>query len=213
MEETMSDSVRHPKHYELDGLEGIESIDIIRSVLGSYKFEGFCRGNVLKYVIRADHKGGLEDLRKAQVYLGWEIDAREKRESALDKIPMETQEEIADDLKKTEQEEETEPVKEEPETIAESVPDKSELEKVLEPYLEGKPAETEAEPKPEPERKKHVRHGRKPTWDTGKVQALWNGGWKVDDIVDELQHGSRPVPTSAAIKTYINNHPEMFPER
>jgi hypothetical protein len=84
----LSDSVRHPKHYELEGLEGIESIDIIKSVLGSYKFEGFCRGNVLKYVIRADHKGGLEDLRKAQVYLGWEIDAREKRENQVDEIAL-----------------------------------------------------------------------------------------------------------------------------
>lgn len=211
----MSDSVRHPKHYELEGLEGIESIDIIRAVLGSYKFEGFCRGNILKYVIRADHKGGLEDLRKAQVYLGWEIDAREKRMSVLDEIPMEMQEKIADDLKQPEQEEkkETELAKEEPEPIAESVPEESELKEVLEPYFEEKPAETEAEPESEPEKKKHTRHGRKPTWDTGKAQALWNGGWKMDDIVDELQHGSRPTPSSAAIKTYINNHPEMFPER
>lgn len=209
----MSDSVRHPKHYELEGLEGIESIDIIRAVLGSYKFEGFCRGNILKYVIRADHKGGLEDLRKAQVYLGWEIDAREKRMSVLDEIPMEMQEKIADDLKQPEQEEkkETELAKEEPEPITESVPDKSELKEVFGPYLEEKPVETKSEP--EPERKKHTRHGRKPTWDTGKAQALWNGGWKMDDIVDELQHGSRPTPSSAAIKTYINNHPEMFPER
>ncbi|MGN1383652.1 MAG: DUF3310 domain-containing protein [Eubacterium sp.] len=211
----MSDSVRHPKHYDLEGLEGIESIDIIKSVLGSYKFEGFCRGNVLKYVIRADHKGGLEDLRKAQVYLGWEIETREKRVDELDEILVETRKEMEDALEDPEQDEsaEAEQAKEDPEPIAESTPDEIELKEVLGPYLEDKPAETEAEPETEPEHKKKARHGRKPTWDTGKAQALWSGGWKIDDIIDDLQHGSRPVPSSAAIKTYINNHPEMFPER
>lgn len=32
-------------------------------------------GNVIKYVIRADNKGGIEDLKKARVYLDWEIEA------------------------------------------------------------------------------------------------------------------------------------------
>lgn len=86
----MSDSVRHPKHYELEGLNGIESIDIIRSVLGKMGFEQFCRGNELKYLIRANKKNGLEDLRKAQVYLGWEIDTRGKRESEMSELPEET---------------------------------------------------------------------------------------------------------------------------
>lgn len=29
--------------------------------------------HALKYLIRADHKGGVEDLEKARVYLNWEI--------------------------------------------------------------------------------------------------------------------------------------------
>lgn len=222
MEETMSDSVRHPKHYELEGLWGIESIDIIKSVLGSYKFEGFCRGNVLKYVIRADHKGGLEDLRKAQIYLGWEIETREKRVNDLDEIPVETQKEIADELEEPEKKEETEPAKEEPEPIDESTtePDESELKEVLGPYLEEKPEETDADPepkpKPEPEHKKKARHGRKPTWDTGRAQALWNAGWDIGEIVTDVRSNARyrgGAPSSIAIKTYINNHPEMFLER
>lgn len=67
------DNVNKPKHYQLDGLP-CESIDVIRAVLGKDGFRKFCRGNTLKYLIRADKKNGLEDLMKAQVYLGWEID-------------------------------------------------------------------------------------------------------------------------------------------
>lgn len=73
---SVSDSVRHPSHYRLEGLKGIESIDIIKAVLGEEGFKKFCRGNALKYLIRADKKNGLEDLRKSQVYLGWEINGR-----------------------------------------------------------------------------------------------------------------------------------------
>lgn len=72
----MSDNVNQPNHYQLNGLN-IEVIDVIKSVLGKDKFEGYCRGNVLKYIMRADHKNGLEDLKKARVYLNWEIESRE----------------------------------------------------------------------------------------------------------------------------------------
>lgn len=41
--------------------------------MGDKGFCDFCRGNALKYLIRADKKGGVEDLRKAKVYLTWEI--------------------------------------------------------------------------------------------------------------------------------------------
>ena len=34
----------------------------------------------MKYLIRADNKGGLEDLEKARVYLSWEIDGRNPNE-------------------------------------------------------------------------------------------------------------------------------------
>lgn len=73
----MSDNVNSPKHYQLEGLN-IEVIDVIKSVLGNDKFEGYCRGNVIKYIMRADEKNGLEDLKKARVYLNWEIESKEK---------------------------------------------------------------------------------------------------------------------------------------
>lgn len=74
--ERQTDNINHPEHYQLPGIP-CESIDVIRAVLGDEGFCKFCRGNALKYLIRADHKGGTEDLKKAAKYIGWEIDARE----------------------------------------------------------------------------------------------------------------------------------------
>lgn len=78
--ESDNDTVNEPKHYKLDGL-GIESIDVIKAVLKDEGFRAFCRGNALKYLIRADRKGGVEDLKKAMVYLNWEINGRNPNES------------------------------------------------------------------------------------------------------------------------------------
>jgi len=42
---------------------------------------GFCLGNAIKYIWRADEKGNaLEDLRKAAYYINREIAKREKAE-------------------------------------------------------------------------------------------------------------------------------------
>lgn len=68
-----ADAVSHPLHYTRGGVECIEGI---KAALGS-DFVGYCQGNVLKYVWRWKLKGGVEDLRKAQVYLGWMIEAAE----------------------------------------------------------------------------------------------------------------------------------------
>lgn len=81
---TDADPVQNPSHYMLNGLD-IEAIDVIRSVLGD-GFAAYCRGNVLKYLIRADHKGRrVEDLRKAAKYIEWEIEAREEERRKDDK--------------------------------------------------------------------------------------------------------------------------------
>lgn len=66
-----------PTHYKQGGLE---LIDIWRAKLTPEEFKGLCKGNVLKYVIRESHKNGLEDLKKAQVYLGWMIEMEEKKQ-------------------------------------------------------------------------------------------------------------------------------------
>ena len=40
-----------------------------KNALSTEQFEGWLRGNVIKYLWRYPHKNKLEDLRKAQFYL------------------------------------------------------------------------------------------------------------------------------------------------
>lgn len=64
------DPVNAPAHYR-SSASGIECIEVTEHM-------GFCLGNVVKYVWRADEKGNaLEDLRKAAWYLQREIARRE----------------------------------------------------------------------------------------------------------------------------------------
>lgn len=67
----MSDAVNKPAHYQIGG---VETIDVIRAKLGP-GFGYYCEGNAIKYLTRWRKKGGLEDLCKCQVYLGWLIEA------------------------------------------------------------------------------------------------------------------------------------------
>lgn len=64
------DDIKQPKHYKLDGLN-VESIDVVKAVLGKDGFKSFCIGNCLKYLIRAEKKNGEEDYKKCRVYLDW----------------------------------------------------------------------------------------------------------------------------------------------
>ena len=65
-----NDNIKSPKHYKLEGLN-VESIEVIKSILGKEGFKAFCKGNTMKYLIRAEKKNGLEDYRKAKTYLDW----------------------------------------------------------------------------------------------------------------------------------------------
>lgn len=73
------DMVNKPPHYSI----GIEPIDAIESW-----DLGFCLGNTVKYIARAEHKGTpLQDLQKARWYLDREIASLEKgikRETVLE---------------------------------------------------------------------------------------------------------------------------------
>lgn len=62
----MKNNVTSPAHYTADS---IECIDAIKASMTKEQFEGFCKGNVLKYVWRYERKNGLEDLEKAEWYL------------------------------------------------------------------------------------------------------------------------------------------------
>lgn len=66
------DAVNNPSHYAISGT-GVEVIDVIQGILSPQEFQGYCYGNVIKYILRAPKKGGAEDLEKARVYLDWLI--------------------------------------------------------------------------------------------------------------------------------------------
>jgi hypothetical protein len=59
------DNVNHPPHYNQGGIECLEAI---KAALGD-GFAAYLRGNCIKYLWRCEHKGGIEDLKKAAWYL------------------------------------------------------------------------------------------------------------------------------------------------
>jgi len=71
-----TDDVDHPPHYNNGS---IECIDAIEAALQEIEFEGYLRGNVIKYTWRYRYKGLDKDLRKAQWYLKKLIDYRQSQ--------------------------------------------------------------------------------------------------------------------------------------
>lgn len=71
----MSDNVNKPRHYTSGQYE---VIDVIKDSSTPEQFEGFLAGNVKKYVMRYQLKNGVEDLKKAKVYLEWLIKHKEE---------------------------------------------------------------------------------------------------------------------------------------
>ena len=60
------DSVNHPAHYTQGT---VECIDAIESSMTPEEFRGYLKGCQIKYIWRYQHKGGMEDLKKARWYL------------------------------------------------------------------------------------------------------------------------------------------------
>lgn len=75
----MGNTVNHPKHYQLGGIEVIDAIE-------AWGFgEGFNRGNAIKYIARAgrkDPQAEVDDLKKAAWYIEREIERMQKTEEA-----------------------------------------------------------------------------------------------------------------------------------
>ena len=61
-----NDNINSPNHYKLDGLD-VEVIDVIKATVKD--FNSFCHGNIIKYVLRADKKNGIEDFKKVKKYI------------------------------------------------------------------------------------------------------------------------------------------------
>lgn len=67
---TVEITVDHPAHYNQNP-SGVECIDVVEHL-------NFNVGNAIKYLWRADHKNGIEDLRRAAWYVQREIDRQSK---------------------------------------------------------------------------------------------------------------------------------------
>lgn len=56
----------NPEHYKTGG---IETIDYLKAKLSPEEYKGFLKGNVLKYLSRAEMKGKDTDYKKAKWYM------------------------------------------------------------------------------------------------------------------------------------------------
>lgn len=63
----------NPHHYKLGDME---AIDVIKESMTPEAWKGYCKGNILKYVLRANQhrQPTVEHLRKARKYLDWWIE-------------------------------------------------------------------------------------------------------------------------------------------
>lgn len=83
----VKDNVNHPSHYTQGG---IECLDAIEASMPAESFQDYCKGNILKYIWRYRFKNGVEDLKKAQFYLGRMIKSVENMTTT--RLPTEEEE-------------------------------------------------------------------------------------------------------------------------
>jgi len=64
---SVEDPVEKPQHYNTGAIECIEAI---KASMSDHEFDGYLKGNAMKYIWRYNYKGKpVEDLKKAQWYL------------------------------------------------------------------------------------------------------------------------------------------------
>ena len=81
MPNSSDNPVEHPAYYTSGGIECIEAI---KASMVTDSFQDYCKGNIIKYIWRWRSKGGVEDLKKARVYLDWMIQSADAEESEDD---------------------------------------------------------------------------------------------------------------------------------
>lgn len=79
----MKDNI-NPSHYKQGK---IEAIDALEAAMSPEQFEGYLKGNILKYCWRYENKGGVEDLKKAQWYLSKLIEHNTPKEFVQSTFP------------------------------------------------------------------------------------------------------------------------------
>ena len=67
----------NPKHYQQGPIDAIVAI---QSALDPDEMRGYLKGQVFKYLWREGHKGGLEDILKAQWYLNHLVELLDKED-------------------------------------------------------------------------------------------------------------------------------------
>ncbi|WAV98676.1 DUF3310 domain-containing protein [Oxalobacter aliiformigenes] len=71
-EQVVHDPVKTPNHYTVGGLE---VKDILKAKLTPEEYRGYCKGNIIKYLMRAEYKGNpVQDYAKANQYSQWLIE-------------------------------------------------------------------------------------------------------------------------------------------
>ena len=75
--------VKRQPYYMQSAVQPIEYMEL---TMTSEQYSGYLLGNVIKYVSRYRHKNGLEDLRKAEVYMGWLVDHVSDNENTVDAL-------------------------------------------------------------------------------------------------------------------------------
>ena len=72
------DMVNSPLHYTVGGHEALE---VIKSKLTPEEYRGYCKGNILKYLMRSNYKGHHDtDVGKAYYYMKELKDALKDKE-------------------------------------------------------------------------------------------------------------------------------------
>jgi len=73
------EAAKNPKGSAVDGPEHYRGYEVLEAICNAGFAEGFCLGNAVKYLLRAQGKGKHhQDLEKAQFYLNWYLDHYEK---------------------------------------------------------------------------------------------------------------------------------------
>lgn len=75
-----------PKDIQVGGdhykRHAIQPIDVMKEYLSDEAYEGFLTGNIIKYALRFQHKGGVEDLRKLQHYVAFLVKQLETKDGS-----------------------------------------------------------------------------------------------------------------------------------
>lgn len=71
--------VHHPEHYTAGG---IEALDVLKAKLTPEEYQGYLKGNILKYLLRANFKGShRKDVGKSVFYAEELLNATQETET------------------------------------------------------------------------------------------------------------------------------------